>query len=940
MTQQGGRGRRGWRAASYLAALALAAQVTAQDDSPGAVVGRVVDAETGKGIAAAGVEETTTKIRVATSADGSFRLDLAPGTYELRVVAPFYRGWSGRNVVVRPRAETRVEIALQPTGGEIELLEVVAEAYGGSEASQLLERKLAPTLSDNISAQMIKLSPDSDAAEIVQRLPAVTLQDDKYLNVRGLNERYTSALLNSSRLPSTDPLRRAVPLDLFPAGFIESISILKTYTPDLPGDFSGGLANIKLESYPDELSVEVGISTKANTYTTFQDFRTYDGAGGADWFGYGERFRGLPDLLPGKSVQFPELARQRAYASSFRNIWDTRPITAPPGHGIAVSVGGAWRENLGSALGVTYSTDWKHRDGEVARTLFAETETQAGVFDDFTYSRDVFTTSFGVVSTTGLDISEDHKLTFRGIYNRDSEDEVLRGTGTTGNLGPDDPVRAQYLAYLVNELGWGQLSGLDRWDWLEVEWRTALSRTLQDSPDNRYEVRNVLPDGSTVWSNVSNSGRRVFSNLEEYLTDSAVDFTIPFRTRLPFTHFWSGHDARFKLGPAYLYRKREHTLRNFRYDAAGAVVDRALPTERLLDPRNIFPGGNTFREETQPRDSFKGSQEIAAMYGMLELPILAGWQDDAGQLWHQLRLIGGVRAEYSYISVETVGNTGLPVQPILNDLDVLPGVNLVYSPIEDLNLRLAWSRAVSRPELRELSPVAFPARAGLRPVAGNSDLVSASVESYDVRLEWFLGTDEVLSIGAFYKKLQDPIEASLRPLGSIYVDTFTNATSATLTGFETEARLSLGRFREYLEGFGCSANITYADSEARLGNAAGTGIVATSTERDLQGQAPFIVNASLDYTREDWGTARLLYNTIGDRLSTVGGLPLPDVFEQRRDQLDLVYIVEINPFGTPLTAKLAVENILDDRYEFVQGSDTVQKWKTGTTFSLALSYSY
>jgi hypothetical protein len=918
----------------------IGSSAVAQSGSRGAVVGTVSDAETGKAISGAGVEELDTNIRVGTEADGSFRLELDPGAYELRVVAPFYRSREVPNVVVTGGVDTSVDVRLEPSAaGEIELLEVVADAYGGSEASQLLDRKLAPTLSDNISAQMIKLSPDSDAAEIVQRVPAVTIQDDKYLNVRGLNERYTSALVNSSRLPSTDPLRRAVPLDLFPAGFIESISIVKTYTPDLPGDFSGGLADIKLKPYPDEFTLDLGVSTKANTSTTFQDFRTYDGGGAQDWFGYGEDFRALPGLIPEDTVRPPQSSRQRAFASSFRNIWDTEPTTAAPGYSIGLSTGGKLVDNLGTALGISYGTDWEYRDDEVANTFVAGAGDQPVPFDSFVYARSVFETTFGIVSSTGLEIAEGHEVNFRGIYNRESDDEVLDGTGEPGNQ-QGSPVRARFLTYTANELGWGQFSGANRFDWLAVDWRTALSRTMQDSPDNRYEVRNIEPDGTTEWTNISNSGRRVFSNLEEYLTDSAVDLKVPFRTRLPFTDVWSGHDASLKFGPAYLFREREHALRNFRYDAGGNLIPRSLPTEEFLDPENIFPGGNTFREETQPRDSFKGRHEIAALYGMLEAPILSGWEDEDGQLRHQLRLIGGVRGEYSYIVVETFGNTGQPIKPILNDLDALPGVNLVYSPVEDVNLRFGWSRAVSRPELRELSPVLFPAKAGLRPVAGNEDLVSASIESFDLRAEWFLGAAEVLSFGVFYKELEDPIEAALLSQGSGVTDTFANAESATLVGFEIEARAELNRLSNYLDGFSFSTNITYADSQAKLGDVAGEGTVTTSDERELQGQAPFIVNAALDYTHDDWGTARVLYNTIGERLSTVGANRLPDIFEQRRDQLDFVYLTEINPFGTPLNAKFAVENILNDEYEFLQADETTQKWKTGVSFSFGLSYSY
>jgi hypothetical protein len=931
--------RRGWRGGlvwtvSCLGYLFMATSSHAQPGSNGFVVGTVTDAATGAPILDAGVEETKTGIWTATDKEGRYRLEFAPGAYHLRVVGPFYEA-KEIDVTVTAGRETRVDVQLKAgAGGQIEQLDVVGQAYGGSEASQLLERKLAPTLSDNISAEMIKLSPDSDAAEIVQRVPAVTIQDDKFLNVRGLNERYTSALLNINRLPSTDPQRRAVPLDLFPASFIESISIVKTYTPDLPGDFSGGLADIRLTSYPDELTASVGMSTGINSQTTFQDFSTYKGAGGPDYFGYGEAFRGLPGLIPEKNIQQPSPSKQREYAASFRNIWQTDDVTAPPNYNFGASVGGMLLDNLGGAIGLTFRNEWKYRDDEIAREYGGEKD-DLRVLDDFVYARSTFETTLGIVATSGYEIADGHDLTFRGLYNRDSEDEVLQGNGSIDNVA--EPLKTRYLQYTSDELGWGQLAGMHRFDWLDVDWRSALARTAQDQPDGRFDTRTVQEDGSELWSPVRFGGRRAFGDLREVLTDTAVDFTVPFKTWLPLTDLWSGLDASFKFGPAYMFRKREHNLRQFTWSSPGPLVDLSLPTEQLLIPQNVLPGGFTFAEVTLPRDSFEGKHEIAGFYGMFDLPILGGWADDEGMLWHQLRLIAGVRTEYSYIVTDTVDDSGQPVQPILNDLDPLPGINLVYSPIEDVNLRFAWSRAVSRPELRELSPVQYPSPGGLRPLAGNPDLVSASIESFDLRAEWFLTGSEVVSVGFFYKDLSDPIEAIVIAQGNNFVDSFVNADSATVLGVEMESRLGLHHLTEYLQNFSLSTNVTWADSEAKISNA---GAATTSSERELQGQAPFIVNLSLDYTHEDWGTARFLYNTIGERLTSVGQTPLPDIFEERRDQLDFVYLTEIEPFDTPLSAKFAVENLLNDDYTYVQGGEVQRKWATGVKFSFGLSYSY
>src|SRR6202158_5104392 len=271
-----------------------AEQNPAPEPQMGTLSGKAPNKATGDRISEPGIEVVQTGKRVRTDLDGKYVIKLPPGTYELRVFAPLYQGSRLQKVVVRATQVTTADASLMPEGqANVEVVEVVAQADKAAEATQVTDRKKAAVVSDNIAAETITKSPDRTAAEVIKRVPAVTIQNGKFVFVRGLGERYSSALLNGSRLPSTDPSKRVVPLDLFPAEFIESLNILKSYTPDLPGDFSGGLVDIRLREFPDQLTYTIGLTTGANTTATFQRFQTYKGSD-LDYLGLGARFRARP----------------------------------------------------------------------------------------------------------------------------------------------------------------------------------------------------------------------------------------------------------------------------------------------------------------------------------------------------------------------------------------------------------------------------------------------------------------------------------------------------------------------------------------------------------------------------------------------------------------------------------------------------------------------
>jgi TonB-dependent receptor len=905
------------------------AGVSAQEAAPptamGTVTGLVLDAKSGDPIIDAGVEVVGKGRTVRTDLDGRYTLKLPVGTYDLRVFAPEYQGARLEKLNILPNGVSRGDASLNPLSAQagVETVEVVAQAAKAAEATQLLKRKKAAVVEDNISAETIKKSPDSDAGEVVTRAPAVTVQEGKFIFVRGLGERYSSALLNGSRLPSTDPDRRVVPLDLFPADFLDAISIVKGYTPDLPGDFSGGLVQLELRDFPPKLSYNFGVTTGGNTNATFQDFDTYKG-GGLDYFGFDQNVRSLPSVIPDRNVRGDPLAQRQFYGRAFKDIWDSEETTAPPDFGVNFSVGNTIGP-VGFNFAALYKTEYKKREQIERQFQFSGTAEEGDLttLEDFTFDVSEFETHLGGLLTAAYELSPKHRLAFRSLIDRHTTDEVTLGQGSTLNL---QDATSTTLQLTQEQLGFGQVSGEHHFSWIDLDWNTAAAETKQDIPDRRVAGREqgvVNGDGA--------NGTRTFATLNERLSDSKMNFTVPFDTRLPFTDVWSGLPAKLKFGPAYSFRKRASELRFFRYSLSSVTIpDPTAPFDEIFGPDNVTGNrGINFLEETDGAGSFRATEEIAAGYGMLDVPLVKD----------HLRLVAGVRTEYSLIKLDIEQETNDRVVR-KKSVDPLPGVNLIYTILPDMNLRFGFSQTVSRPEFRELTPLRFIQPRGLRSVIGNPDLEQADVQSFDARWEWFFTPNEIVSVSGFYKELDKPIEAvAIDQAGNTPIDSFANAKDATLYGFEVEGRKELDFLTPKLHGLSVQVNGSWVSSDVNVPRGSNAER-QTSTNRALQGQAEYTVNVALEYDHDRWGTSRLLFNRIGETLAAVGVLGLPDIFEEPRNQLDFVYLNKVVPFGTPLNLKFGVENLLNDRYLYTQGDETQRKYKTGVKFTFGVSYSY
>jgi hypothetical protein len=956
---------------STILAIAVVSSAIAQET--GTIAGRVLNAGNGRPVrGASAAVDGIVDARDTTDRDGYFSISGVPvGAHTVRVAATGYGASRVTDVEVRSGEETRINTALSPQSSEdVEVLEVTADVTEASEATQLLKRKMAPTVSDNLGSETISKTPDSDAAEVVTRVPAVTIKDGKFIVVRGLNERYSSALLNRSRLPSPDPNRRVIPLDLFPADFIESLSVIKSYTPNLPGDFAGGLVDIELAPPPGEFEGGLGVSTSFNTVTTFQDFDTYDGTT-LDWFTFGDGYRGI-DIR--SRPDFSTTPRMQAFVGSIPNNWNIDTVTAPPNFGIDGHLGGPIGP-VKTFLSFIYNTKHRVHRNEWISTYFRDTgstslrpvesfaptaECRSAGFD-CGYDRSIFEANLGAVMTSELDVTKNHKLSLRGLFNRKSTDEVLDGTGFDFNE-ESIPLRATSQIYTADQLGYGQLQGRHNFEWIDVDWRAGAGLSTREQPDAKFVVRELqeLDDGSSAFllDNNNNSLVRVFGSLDEVLQDYALDFSIPFTSDVAAVGWLDGLPGIVQLGVAYTNRDRD--FRQVRLDSGDSLSrlsasQRAADAESLLRPENYQLGsGLEMKNATKADDSrFLASHEIAGGYGMLDLSLVPD----------RLRFIGGSRVEYSYIHASGATIFDGPFVRIINDLEPLPAANLIWNATDSMNVRGAYSRTVSRPELRELTPAIFPSAPGERPFQGNPNLESTGIDNYDLRWEWFFSPLELASLSVFYKEIESPIEITVIPAASSIRDSVVNTEGATAWGFEGELRKDFNFLVPLLREYGAlrriapifadiqlTTNLSWVESESEAPKALEGRIISpTNPVRQLQGQAPFTVNASVQYEHYRWGTFRLLYNTVGKTLDAVGLDPdgadpanqgQPDIFVQRRDQLDFVWVIELNPWQRPVRFKFAAENLTNDDFVEIQGTDVTNRYFDGVSFGLGLSTSF
>lgn len=892
------------------------------------------------------------EVEAQTDRKGQFSLRLPEGTHFITILAAGYGTETLEAPPVVGDESVSMDVRLETAAVKLAAIRVYAPYVAGSSATLLRERQESAAVAEVLGAEQISKSGDSDAASALKRVTGVSIVGGKYVYVRGLGERYSSTMFNGLGLPSPEPDRRVVPLDLFSTHMLDSIVIQKTYSPDMPGEFSGGVVQLRSRKSPKEwmASIEASIGHKSGT-TGISGL--HGPTGPTDWLGYDGGFRSMPDLLLESSAQMP-IAQGDDYVEGFSkeeltaigqslpNHWGVTRQPVDPNMGAGAVMGGSM-DLLGGRggflLSLDYGNDWQQKVEKVRYyTVGAEGALeQTNAYDLEELTREITLSAFG---TMGLEWDH-HWITFNSMLARISDHKARVYEGYNRDLAGD--LRIRRTTWVERMLTTQQLLGHHEFELptdllLDLDWGYALSNATRIEPGRR-ETRVDYEDNQDGWfiSNRPEGNQILYGDLNDISHDAKFDGTLTLEQ-------WSGEEAKIKVGSAFYRKEREVDVRRFKYRHKGPL---SFDTEVIYkDPEDIFvpeyinSDGFQLIEVTLNTDSYRATHDILGGYLMGELPLGAGWD-----------MMAGSRIEKSNQALSTFQpfSSGDEEKAELETSDWMPATSLNYRGFENMNIRAGYSRTVSRPNFRELSPAVTIGLTGGRLRFGNPNLRRATIDNFDLRWEWFFDTLDSMAVSAFYKSFTDPIETVVIPSAQLSVS-YDNALGANNYGFEFEFRKGFGFIHSSLEYLFVAGNATYIQSKVRLCPPEQDGVdpsarcadsptsTNTNQNRPLEGQSPYVINAQGGLDHDDWGTSIImLYNVFGKRIIEVGALGSPDSYEEPFHQLDLVAKQKL---GAGFKLGLSAKNLMNPTARETQGDLPRSSWKKGRSYSAKLSYSF
>ncbi len=914
--------------------LAVAAGLQAQNNG-GTVLGFVYDASTGNPIPQVRVEMTgEVTITAVTTIEGSFTLEGVPaGTYTVSYESANHQGVNVEGLEVLA-GEIADGSTVMSGKGETTVVTVKAsvDASVATQEAMLVERRLAATVTDTISAEEIRGGTSSDASEAIEKVTGVTTMND-FVFVRGLDPRYSGTTLNNALLASTEPERRVVPLDLFPASLIDSIKVQKTYAPNLPGEFSAGLVQVETTEFPTRPTLNVSYSIGFNSQTQGRTFLGYPG-GGRDFFGFDDGTRALPDAIPGdQRVDRFTFNRDelQQLGRSFSNNWErTATDISRPAMSWNIVAGNTYGK-LGVVGAVTFSNSLQSIFDQDRNYYFPNPQAALGeanagppvLASEFDYDESTESVRLGGILNVSYQFSPAHRLSLRNFFSRDTDNNTRYYEGFYQDFNTD--IRNQRLRFIERTVQNSQLEGEHLFTGLGnsvLTWSMSYSKATRDEPDLRESLQIYQPrTDSFIFFDDSQSAFRMFNDLNETILNPSVDMMAPF--------YRGSFSGAFKFGANYSSRGRNFNSRRFRFNLRSSRgLDLTLAPNELFSEDNIRPRGFELNETTRVTDAYRGTRDVFGYYGMVELNFAARW-----------RIIGGLRVEDMDQDVTTFNQflpaTGREPAPF-EATNLLPAVNVIYSLTPKQNLRFGYSQTVSRPDFRELARFGFLNVVGGLQTIGNPELEQTDISNYDFRWEYFPGANQLLAASFFYKNFQRPIEQTMIAAVAL-LRTYSNARAARNYGLELEFRRGLNFLSPRLREFALSSNLTVVDSNIDLENVSRQ-VVLTSLVRPMQGQSRYVANVIGEWARpKARSTARYYLNYFSSRITDVGAFGLPDVVQDGLATMDFVYEFVLKG-DDRWKLRVAAENFSNARWRLTQGGETFLGYREGRTISIGTSF--
>ena len=944
--------------------------------------GVVIDGKTGQSIPGATLLLKENKKVQITNQEGSFIFsNIAIGKYSLEVSAISFQTKEITEIEVV--ADDILNLTISLDGKENVLGEVIVTSRAKLESvkSLLTMQKNSANVSDGISAETIKRTPDKNTSDVLKRISGASIQDNKFVVVRGLNDRYNIAYLNNSPLPSSEPDRKAFSFDIFPSNMLDNLVITKTATPDLPGEFAGGIIQINTKSVPDKNFQSLTIGSGYNTITTGKNKLSYKGSS-TDWLGFDNGARKLPSTIPSTEVFNALTYQEKAdVAKSFESDFSLTNKTFTPNTSFQYSFGNRYeigKKTAGFLFSVSHSItnnynainryDYDNSNPLVTSVLTAD-------FLDKNYSQQVLT---GAIANASLKFNENHSINFKNLYSINSNDLVVDRYGRRDI--PDPRVIIGNVRWFTsNKIYSGQLNGDHFFPTTKIKanWNAFYSNIDRSIPNLRRNIYSIAdpsssnPDDLIAYASIADNnggadygGGMFFSENKENIAGGKFDIS----RKINFSDDFLNE---IKIGGLFQNRNRDFSSRQLQYNALslGGSFDYSLLTlndAEIFNTANmgvISPGVNGFTlyDASKYTDSYTAGSTLNAAYLMFD------------NRYEKFRLIWGVRAE----NFKQTLNTRLEVNDYLNlnkeQTDILPSANLVFSVNKTQNLRFSYSKTINRPEFRELAPFGFYDFTTQFFTNGNPNLKIAEIQNTDFRYEYFPGKGQMFTASLFYKKFTNPIE--IKQSINNKTISYENANSAKNFGLELEFRTMASTLfnidnSTILDNLTFFSNLAIIRSKVDVSNLASTSNLEKS--RPMQGQSPYVFNAGLQYIDKENGfTFSTNINKVGNRIAIASSEIKPAIWEKTRTFLDMQITKSL--LKNKLELKLNIQNVLAQDLVFYQNNyrdsatynaieslsheifigdyhnedgysskddDIIWLTKFGRTFSLSMSYNF
>ncbi|RPH32444.1 MAG: TonB-dependent receptor [Bacteroidales bacterium] len=914
----------------------------------GAIEGFIIDKKTNETLIGASVTIDGSTKGTVSNVDGLYRINgILPGKHFLSVSFMGYLPQIIEQIVIEPDKTTQVNVLLDAQDVSIDELVVSAKKRTNTEATMLSAMKASIVVTSSISNQQIQRSQDRDASEVIRRVPGITIIGDRFIIVRGLNQRYNNVWLNNAATPSSETDVKAFSFDVIPSSLIDNILIFKTSAPEYPADFTGGFVKITTKNMPENNFISIDYATSYRSGTTFNDFYRYKG-GKTDWLGFDDGTRDLPKGFPMDLENTTNPTTIDNFSKAFNKNWVASLIKAKPDQRIGITFGKKFKIDkllIGSTTSIGYSNsmDFNPIDNNSFNSY--------NVIDDepvykFKYNDNQYTNSVKVnaLSNWSFNINKNNVIEIRNLFNQNAFTRTVLRSGYDGYS--QNSIRSYEYRFMSRTTYSGQIGGKHALNegMTKIDWNLGYSIANRQEPDRKV-LQTTLNEATGNYqlalpfaANPKQAGRLYLDNKEHILSNG-----LNVENKINIFHL----PPTIKVGYYAEYRSRRFNARNIGYikgvNYNPTNDELSLPFDQLFIDENFdYANGITIDERTNKSDSYSASNTQMAGYMGLNLPFSIN-----------LNFYGGVRAEYNKMLLSSyLPGVETPIDVDNHGVRFFPSANLSYNISQKSLLRFAYGQTINRPEFREIAPFIFYDFNDAAGYSGNPDLKDATVNNFDIRFERYPSSTETFSLAVFYKSFNNPIEMIYVDAGSGLQYSFNNAKAAKSMGLELELRKSFEN-TQLFKNFSVVLNASLISSKVIFPNDQ----KAKEKERPMFGQSPYIINAGIYYQNPNNGwMVSVLYNVIGKRIIVVGQRQqdsndnIPDIYEMPNNLIDITISKKIGKFEI----KAGIKDLLNEKNKYQQTFSlynaaqnthyertlSSKEYKRGTVYTLGVSLKF